>query len=532
MVGEEVPRGRTGHDIDAEALSRAAASALAWARRQPDVRDVEVFAASNATLLTRLNYTSHIPCNGVEEPKSASAAGFGIQVVVDGADGTRVGFGSEASDLTLRGAERALAKARAAAVHDPAFVSLPRPVAERRTLSGYHDRALMVLDDRALVEAGWTIIHGALRTFMTSPRLLDLAGGEAGLPRLGLIVGGDVTVVQERIAIASTALPDVQTDESTLIAAAVTAMVEAHDAKGSGCWTGTRLDHFTDEAGVQAAQHAIDAIGGARVPSGRYAVVLGRQPVTDLLNNLLVPACTASSFYSANTPFLGRLGQRVASPLLSLYDHGAAPGLMGSKGITCEGLPTGRTDLIRGGVLAGCLSSWYETQRLLRDPGRAGKLGVASAADAARALVPRNGFRFGGGGRQFDMTPGIAASNVVLEGVEGVTSEELLRRVGDGLYIGRIWYTYPINGLRAGDFTCTVVGDSYIIRDGRIAAPLRANTIRINDNIATILNNVLGVTKDVRGTVVWAADEVAYAPELAVTGLRVDAIAGFMEDLA
>ena len=101
----------------------------------------------------------------------------------------------------------------------------------------------------------------------------------------------------------------------------------------------------------------------------------------------------------------------------------------------------------------------------------------------------------------------------------------------DGLYVGRIWYTYPINGLRAGDFTCTVVGDSYIIRDGRLAAPLRANTIRINDNITRLLGHIVGVTKDVKGTVVWAADEVVYAPEIAVTGVHVDAIAGFMEEL-
>ena len=513
-------------------LARAATEAFEWARRQPDVQEVEVFVAANATLLTRLNYTSHIACNGVEEPKSAASYGIGIQAVFAGADGPRLGFGSEPSDLGPRGAERALAKARKAAVRDPEFVSLPRPVTERRSLADYHDRALMALDDAALVEAGWKVIHGALRTFMTSARLADLAGGEAALGKLGLIVGGDVTVLQERIAIAATHLPAVQVDESTLITASVTAMVEAHDAKGSGWSTGTRLDHFTDEAGVEAAQNAIAAIGGLRVPSGTYAVVLGRQPLTDLLNNVVVPACMAPSFYASNTPFLGRLGERVASPLLTLYDHGAAPGLMGSKGITCEGLPTGRTDLIRDGVLVGGLSSWYETQRLLRDPARAEKLGAGDDAALARALAPRNGFRFGdGGGRQFGGSPGVAASNVVLEATDGIARDELLKRVGDGLYIGRIWYTYPINGLRAGDFTCTVIGDSYIIRDGRIAEPLRANAIRINDNIATILNNVVGVTRDVRGTVVWAADEVAYTPELAVAGVRVDAIAGFMEDL-
>jgi hypothetical protein len=523
-------RGITGL-TSAAALAQAAGDAFAWARTQPGVREAEVFAAANGSLLARLCYTSHIPCNGVEEPKSSTGHGLGIQAVFETPDGPRIGFGSEPGDLTRSGAERALGKARRAAVADPEFVSLPRPTSAARALVDYHDPELMAISDAGLVEAGWTVVQGALRKFLTSPRLAALAESEAGLARLGLILGGDVTILQERIAIASSAMPAVQTDESTLVTAFATAMVEARDAKGSGWSTGTRLGHLTDEAGVEAAQRAIDAIGGERVPSGEYTVILGRQPVADLLNNVVVPACTASSFYASNTPFLGKLGQPVASPRLTLYDDGAAPGLVGSKGITCEGLPTGRTELIRDGVLVGCLASWYEAQRLLRDPDLPAKLGATGLA-AARALVPRNGFRFGpGGGRRFDVQPGVAASNVVVEGADGTTLEELVRTVGDGLYIGRIWYTYPINGLRAGDFTCTVVADSFIIRDGRLAAPLRPNTIRINDNIATVLANVVGITKDARGTIVWAADEVVYAPEIAVSGVHVEEIAGFMEDL-
>ncbi len=512
-------------------LAKAAEEALALVTGQPAVVEVEVFAAANSALLTRLNYTSHIPCNGVEEPKSTESYGLGIQAVFDAPDGRRIGFGSEPSDLTPDGAERALAKARTAAVADPEFVSLPARSASPRALANYHDPRLMEIDDQSLVEAGWKITGGALRTFTASSRLAALAQDDDALRRLGLIVGGDVTILRERVAIASTAMPRAQTDETSLITAFVTAMVESRGAKGSGASTGTRLDHFTDEAGVEAAQNAINAIGGERVPSGVYTVVFGRQPVADLLNNIVIPACAAGAFYSSSTPFLGKLGRSVASRHLSLYDDGAMPGLMGSKGITCEGLPTGRTDLIKHGVLAGCLSNWYETQRLLRDPALEEKLGARGPA-AEAALVPRNGFRFGaGGGRQFDSPPGVAASNVVLEGAEPLTLDEVIRRVGSGLYIGRIWYTYPINGLRAGDFTCTVVADSYIIRDGRIAAPLKANAIRINDNIATFLNNITGITKDVKGTIVWAADEVVYAPEVAVTGVHVDEIAGFMEEL-
>ena len=538
MVAARLPGGgppgrpalpRPGAVTTTAELARAAAATLRFAAAQPDVREVEVFVAANAVLIARLNYTSHIPCNGVEEPKSVESWGLGLHVVFDGPGGRRVGFGSEPADLTLRGAERALAKARRAAVVDPDFISLPRPGPERRALRDYHDPRLFALDDRGLVETGWTVVNGALRTFLASPRLGPLAPTEEALRALGLILGGDVTVVQERIAVASTAMPEVQTDESTLVMAAVTAMVEAHRAKGSGWWTGTRLDDFTDEAGVEAARHAVAAIGGERVPSGRYRVVLGRQPLADLLNNLIVPACMASNFYASNTPFLGRLHRTVASARLSLVDDGARPGLMGSKGITCEGLPTGRTELIRDGVLVGCLTNWYEAQRLLRDPALGTKLGATGPA-AAAALVPRNGFRFGdGGGRQFDTPPATAATNVVLQGTDPVSRPELLRQVGDGLYIGRIWYTYPINGLRAGDFTCTVVGDSWVVRDGRLAAPLAPNTLRINDNIATVLNRVIGVTADLKGTVVWAADEVAYVPEIAVDGLQVEAIGGFTD---
>jgi hypothetical protein len=510
-------------------LARAVGEALARLSAQPGVREVEVFAAFNRSLLTRLNYTSHIPCNGVEEPKSTEMSGLGVHAVFDGPDGTpRVGFGSEPSDLTPDGALQALGKARQAAVYDPEFRSLPRPGPAPRTLVHYHDPQLMEITDPALVAAGWTVIGGGLRSFMASSRLADLAAGEAELKRLGLILGGDVTILQTRIAIASTAMPEPQADDSAFISASITAMVEARDAKGSGWSVGTRLEHFTDEAGSEAAVNAVAAIDGARVPTGDYTVIFGPQPVADLCNNLVIPSCQAGAFYASSTPFLGRLDRLVAAPALSIYDHGAMPGLAGSRGITCEGLPTGRTDLIRDGRLVGLLSHWYDTQRLLHDPRAREKLGVDPAA-AAAALAPRNGFRYDGGGRSFEATPGTSASNVMIEGSDPVSLDALIARVRDGLYVGRIWYTYPINGLRAGDFTCTVVGDSFIIRDGRIAEPLLANTIRINDNVTRLLGAIVGTTRDARATMVWGADEVVHAPSIAVTGVHADAIAGFEE---
>ncbi|MFQ5827895.1 MAG: TldD/PmbA family protein [Candidatus Methylomirabilia bacterium] len=515
--------------ITSAELAKAAQQGFEFLAAQADLQEVEVFVAANGQLLTRLNYTSHIPCNGVEEPKSTESYGIGVQAVFKASEGLKVGFGSEPSDLTLDGVKQALEKARRGAVHDPEFHSLPKPTGEARTLSHYHDPVLLSVEDEHLVKVGWKAIRGALGAFIASSKLAELAEGE--IEKLGLILGGDVAILQERIAVISSHLSRVQTDDSTLIMAFLTAMVEGRDAKGSGWATGTRLDQFTDEVGADAVQNAINALDGQRVPSGEYTVIFGKQPVADLLNNLVLPACTAGCFYSSSTPFLGKLGQPVASPLLTIYDHGAMPGFMGSKGITCEGLPTRRTDLIKHGVLTGCLTNWYEAQRLLHDPQLTEKLGVDAGA-ARRALVAGNGFRFaGGGGRHFDIQPAVAASNILVEGTEPTSLNELIAKVRDGLYIGRIWYTYPVNGLRAGDFTCTVVGDSFIIRDGRLVAPLRANTIRINDNVTRVLNAIIGITTDVKGTLVWAADEVVYATEMAVTGVRVDAIAGFMDAL-
>src|SRR4029077_13958284 len=188
------------------------------------------------------------------------------------------------------------------------------------------------------------------------------------------------------------AMPEPQADDATFMSASTTAMVEARDAKGSGWSVCTRLEHFTDEAGSEAAENAVAAIDGARVESGDYTVVFGPQPVADLCNNLIVPSCQAGSFFSSSTPFLGRRGRPVAARGLSLYDHGAMPGLAGSRGITCEGLPTGRTALIKDGVLVGLLSHWYDTQRLLHDPEARVKLGV-DPATAAGSLAARHGLR-------------------------------------------------------------------------------------------------------------------------------------------
>jgi len=511
-------------------LEKAVARALAFLKAQPDIKSAQVYASANNRLWARLNYTSHIPCNGVEEPKSTDDYGIGIQIVLDGPDGQKIGFGSEERDLSLQGVKLALEKARQGAIVDPEFRCLPQATAEKRSLSKYHDPMVMSITDRGLVEGGWRILDGAISLFLGSEKLRKMTAGGA-LPELGLIVGGDLSILQERMAISSFEMPDVQSDESAAILASVTGMVEKGDAKGSGYSVHLKLADLDDRAGSEAAANAIGSLGGIRVPSGDYPVILGPQPVGELLSHLVIPSCTTGSFYSRQSCFLGKLGSGVASEKLTIIDKGSAPGLIGSKGITCEGLPTGETALIKEGVLSGLLSDWYEYQRILNDPQAKEKLGV-SPQDVRHALTPRNGFRFGReGGRNFGMRPHASATNIVFESRSTARLADLVREIKKGILVGRLWYTYPIHGLRAGDFTSTLTAESYFIEDGEIKAPIKVNTLRINDNIASILTGIRGMTGEVRPTILWAADQIVYAPlGLMVDKVHFEAIAEFMDE--
>src|SRR3990172_9558886 len=124
--------------ITTSELAKAVEQALEYLNSTGDVAEAEVFASSNRSLITRLNYTSHIPCNGVEEAKSTESNGIGIQAAFRTDAGIKIGFGSEPSDLSLDGVKRALEKARRGAVVDPEFSSLPPPSSELLTFYSPH----------------------------------------------------------------------------------------------------------------------------------------------------------------------------------------------------------------------------------------------------------------------------------------------------------------------------------------------------------------------------------------------------------
>jgi PmbA protein len=484
--------------ITIEQLRACVSEGLERIRKIKGVVEAEVFASWNEQIVVRLNYTSDIPSQGVQEPKSIQFYGVGVFVAFKSGNKIKVGFGSEHNDISVRGVLEAFRKARMNKIFDQDYRSLPDPHGAP-TLTKYHDDNAMEISDKEIVKLGWRTLEGTLSNYRAK-----------GFSK-SLIVGGDVTIFKERMAIKSTKGID-DFDETTVLTAPITSMIESEGVKGTGWSTATHLDKFKpEEAGREASESAIRTIGGQRITSGAYDVIFGRQPVTDLVSNLLAPSLSLTSINSSDTPFLGKLGQRVSSSDITVYDDGAMPGQIGSKKITCEGIPTGRTNLITDGIITGFLTNDYYNKKLQNN---------------LVSFVPRNGFRFSLGGRNYNMQTDVFPTNVVIEGREEVSDEELLSRVKDGIYIGRIWYTYPVNGLAVADFTSTIVADSYLIKDGKLGTPLKPNTVRINSNLNHVLNNIIGITREKRATLVWGGEEIVVAPEIAVKGVRLDSIAG------
>jgi PmbA protein len=252
--------------------------------------------------------------------------------------------------------------------------------------------------------------------------------------------------------------------------------------------------------------------------------VLGAQPVAEILNYMVMGSLTTGAFHAASSAYHAKFGAPVMDSRLSLADDPAFSAGPIRRRITCEGIPTRRVELIRDGKLVGLLSNFYDAHRLLTDEHRAEKLGGCAPAKLDFAAL--SGYRLGeGAGRRFDASPGAAGTNVVMRARRGLTDRELVRAVGDGIFVGRIWYTYPINGQRAGDFTCTVSGDSYIVRDGEIAEPLAPNCLRMNANIADVFEHPLAVGMRPHPATVWGSPEAYYVPAIAAGSIALAQVA-------
>jgi TldD protein len=215
----------------------------------------------------------------------------------------------------------------------------------------------------------------------------------------------------------------------------------------------------------QVARQAVDLLSAPPVQGGRYTVVCNRRLAGVFAHEAFGHLSEADFVYSdPKAREMMVLGRRFGPPILTIADDGSLPGLRGSHKYDDEGTPTGRTDLIREGVLVGRLHS-RET---------AAKMGERPTGNA-RAT----GYRY---------PPIVRMTNTFVEG--GDTSlEEMLAGIDLGVYACDAY-----GGQTAVENFSFSAGHAYMIRGGQVAEMVR--DVILSGNLFTTLANIDAVGND------------------------------------
>jgi PmbA protein len=225
-----------------------------------------------------------------------------------------------------------------------------------------------------------------------------------------------------------------------------------------------------EEVGRVAAERTLRRLGARKVLTAEVPVIFDQETAASLVGH----AFGALSGYAVfrNATFLrDRLGEAVASPLVTIVDDGRRPRGLGSRPFDGEGLPTRRNVPIERGVLRHYLCDSYSARRI----------GARSTASARRGVA---------GG------PSVGAANLFLEA--GSTSpDEILREVDRGLYVTDL-IGFGVN-LVTGDYSQGAVG--HWIEHGRLVHPV--HEITIAGNLKDMLRDIDAVGSDLefRGSV-------------------------------
>ena len=454
---------------------------------EPAILEAEVCASWCEQQIAELEHDTAHPGTAGPSLRDATACGFSLLLVMADGAGRKVGFGVDRDDLSRDSIALALEIAKQNAVADAGFTSLPRPPKAMPVAPMLHDPAVMALPHDAVAGLASEALDGALSAFREAAVEIPFQiNGEVRSRAELLVIGNSHGLLAE--------------DASTALLATLHGHLGSQQGHGVGSHSATHLKDFSArDAGVEAATEALRARGGTALPAGEYAAIFGPRAVADLWQDLLLPALSLDTLANDASPFGDRLGQQIASPFLTVADEGRFPGLIGSRSITGDGLPTGNTSLIAGGRLTGFLADAYQAKRM------APQLGP---------LPPHNGMRHAMNGDSFAMRPGIFPTNVTFASDEAVPRDALMAPITSGIYVGGLWATAFRRGAAPGDFIGTVVGPSFHIHEGNLARPLQPRVLHIQDNVLDVLQRLTGLSTLRRPVVLASGQSVVLAPEL------------------
>jgi PmbA protein len=197
-----------------------------------------------------------------------------------------------------------------------------------------------------------------------------------------------------------------------------------------------------------AVDRALRLLGGRATASQRLTIVLEPRLAASILG-IVGGTLSGERLLKGRSLFAGRVGEQVASSVLTLVDDPTDSRSLGADSHDGEGLACRRNILIEDGVL----------QRFLHDSYTGRRSGEGSTASAVR------------GARS---TPGVGLQAPAI--VPGDRSrDELVASVGTGLLVESMTGLHSGVNAVSGDFS--VGAEGVMIRDGQLAEPVREVTI-------------------------------------------------------
>ncbi len=381
----------------------------------------EVFCEDKTSTVTSMDQ------GRIEEMSSSQHRGAGIRVVV----GETTGY-AHTSDLTeaglLAAARTASSVARSGAAATPVALEPPRT----------HGVRAEVLPSDVPKERRVELLKGAD----------DAARGEGADVRQVFAAVGDS---RRRILVANSegtyAADDLVRTRLNVMCVAVgdTGMQSGYEPIAKTC--GFELFDREDVAAAarKAARQALTKLEARPAPTGQVPVVLAGGSGGILFHEACGHGLEADAILKQASVYAGRVGELVASPLVTLVDDGTVDLEWGALAIDDEGRPAARNVLIENGVLTEYMWDWLQSRK--------------------------EGRRSSGNGRResYQCLPLVRMTNTfLLPGTED--PDEIVAQTPYGVYVAQL-SGGQVN-TTTGDFTFGT-SEAYLIEDGKLTAPLR-----------------------------------------------------------
>ncbi len=388
--------------------------------------------------------------NRIEELTSGRDRGAGIRVVV----GETTGFAHTAdlSESSLLDAARIAAAAARSSGGSPRRIELNPTVAERpyEVVTAPEGVAKSAKVDLLLSANDAARAQGAAITQVSarisdSRRIIQVANSD------GVMTGDDQVRTVFSVSAVASGDSGMQTGRQTI----------GH-TMGYEMFDGVDVSDLA----ATAAQQALTKLTARPAPSGQHTVVIGPGGGGVMFHEACGHGLEADLVKKGASVFAGRLGEMVASPLVTLVDDGTMGPEWGCFAIDDEGRPAQRNVLIRDGVLVDYM--W----------------------DGLRARAEGRGSSGNGRRQSYQHLPMVRMTNTYLLGGD-TDPDSIVSDTPTGVYIAHLGGG-QVN-TATGDFVFGMT-EAYLIEDGRIGEPLREGNLIGNGPAA--LENIDAVGND------------------------------------